>query len=156
MKSKLLNHALFAIPAIISAIGCSEKTSNSSEQISPNEQIVAAELRVVTTNGGPVISATARIPLDDSQPIRYFLVIDGKSLLSDSESWLPAKPKNSEIQFGIGRSSVPFDCLNENLNLEAIRATENGDIETLDRISKSLTGRFTYLYTKETDSSGGE
>jgi hypothetical protein len=92
--------------------------------------------------------------LDKQKPLRYFLVIDGNTLSSDNDGRLPIAPSASKIRFGNAWDYVPLEMLDEKTNLEAIEATERGDIAALDRIAKSLVGRVSFLYEYEEDAYG--
>lgn len=165
MKHRLLRysacvskHAPFAVCAsiVILFCGCSKESEsgNISENDASSQHEVAAELRIISTRQGPLIIATSRIPLDKSKPLRYFLVIDGNTLSTDYDDRLPIGPSASKIRFGNAWQHLPLEALDEKINLEAVEATEKGDIATLERIAKSLTGRVSFLYEYEEDAYG--
>ena len=135
---------------------CSEKSEsgNISENDASSQHEVVADLRVSTASGNPTIIATARIPLDKSKPLRFFLIMDGNTLTSYYDTRLPIGPSASKIRFGIAWQPLPLETLDEKTNLEAVEASLKGDTATLDRIAKSLTGRVSFLYEYEEDAYG--
>jgi hypothetical protein len=134
---------------IIILTGCSER----SKVLNRSEQQIVADIRAINTGRGPTLIATARIPLDDNNQIKYYLLIDGEAIHSPifSESVLPIRPTLPKVQYGIGWEPVPFHAFDQKINLEAIEATEKGDLKALEKIADSLKGRVSFYFESHKD-----
>lgn len=149
MKAHCLQPFLIFNSIVIILTGCSER----SKVLNRSEQEIVADIRAINTGRGPTLIATARIPLDENDQIKYYLLIDGEAIHSPifSESLLPIRPTLPKVQYGIGWEPVPFHAFDERINLEAIEATEKGDLKALEKIADSLKGRVSFYFAIHKD-----
>jgi hypothetical protein len=144
---RLLIHPTLAIFLVLASVGCAKKKKIEN----PLDHEAVADLRVISTRSGPNIIATARIPLDDSRPLNYFIVVDGNTLSGYHEYRLPLRPSSGNIRHGLAWGLVPFEAFGEDLNHEAVEATQRGDTQKLRQIADLLKGRISFYYGTEAE-----